>query len=250
MNSETSLDKRLQELAQRINGQICTQGVDDAVAKELGYLVNLLPEIDKAGSMRLLEATEIAVSAILTEKPNIALVKSIRKNVKRKTGFLNAPFWRVLRSGTPATQVILGLATLLFVLSVVSVVVVTEGDRFLTLTLPSQAQLFGIDVSLLILVALAGALGGMVSIMARIQDFAQKTNVDSSVLFFTGLFKPVVGMAFAMFVFAVIEGGVLPLAVILEKKRYFFMALAFVSGFSERFARDVVSKVEDRVGSP
>ena len=198
MNNETSFDKRLQELAQRINGQISTQGVDDAVAKELGYLVDLLSEIDKAGNVRFLEAVEIAVSAILTEKPNLTLVKSIRKSVKHRLRFQYAPFWRVLRSGTPATQVIMGLASLLFfILTVLYGVIVST--KFLDWELSDQAQLLGIEVSLLILVASAGALGGMVSIMVRIQDFAQKTTADSSVLFFTGLFKPVVGMVFAMF---------------------------------------------------
>jgi hypothetical protein len=66
-------------------------------------------------------------------------------------------------------------------------------------------------------------------------------------LFLTGFFKPVVGISFALFVFAVISSGLLPVAVNPEKSRYFFAALSFVAGFSERFARDVVVKTEATV---
>jgi len=112
-----------------------------------------------------------------------------------------------------------------------------------------QEKVLGLDSSLLILVGLAGALGSIVSIMVRIQDFGKAGDADQSVLFFTGFFKPVIGMSFALFVFAVLSAGILPITIEPEKSRYFFAALGFVSGFSERFASDVASRTEGVIKS-
>jgi len=110
-------------------------------------------------------------------------------------------------------------------------------------------EFLGISVSMLIGVAVAGALGSVVSIMVRLQDFASVKTKDPAVIFFTGFFKPIIGMSFAMFVFASINAGIVPLAVKADTAAasHFFLALGFLSGFSERFAQDVASKAEKSV---
>jgi hypothetical protein len=56
-------------------------------------------------------------------------------------------------------------------------------------------------------------------------------------------------MSFAMFVFACLNAGILPLSIKTDTPAagYFFLALAFVSGFSERFAQDIASRAEKAV---
>ena len=103
------------------------------------------------------------------------------------------------------------------------------------------------ESSLFVLVAIAGAVGSAVSIMVRIQDFMHLKNTDPSVLFFTGFFKPIIGTAFALFVFAILSSGLIPVTIDPAKARYFFAALAFVSGFSERFAKDVATRTEQTI---
>jgi hypothetical protein len=67
-------------------------------------------------------------------------------------------------------------------------------------------------------------------------------------LFFTGFFKPIIGTAFALFVFATLKAGLIPLAIDESVEGlYFFAALAFVSGFSERFAKDIAERAEQTV---
>ena len=110
-----------------------------------------------------------------------------------------------------------------------------------------QKVIFGIDVSILLWVGLAGALGSIVSIMVRLQDFTLLPNGDPSILFFTGFFKPVVGASFALFVFAALKAGLIPVTIESDKEMYFFMALSFVSGFSERFAKDIATKTEQKI---
>jgi hypothetical protein len=61
------------------------------------------------------------------------------------------------------------------------------------------------------------------------------------------MFKPVIGASFAMFVFSVLHAGLIPITIQDDKASYFFLALAFVSGFSERFARDIANNAERQV---
>jgi hypothetical protein len=60
---------------------------------------------------------------------------------------------------------------------------------------------------------------------------------------------PIIGMSFAMFVFACLNAGIFPLPLkwMAPAAGYFFLALAFVSGFSERFAQDIASRAESSI---
>jgi hypothetical protein len=96
-------------------------------------------------------------------------------------------------------------------------------------------------------VAIAGAVGSVVSIMIRIQDFESYKNSDPALLFFTGLFKPIIGTAFALFVYMTMNSGLIPITITTTNSQYFFMALGFVAGFSERFAKDIVTHTEEMI---
>lgn len=97
----------------------------------------------------------------------------------------------------------------------------------------------------------AGALGGIVSILMRIREFAAVNQWGDSksspaVLFFTGFFKPFIGMAFAVFVYAVLNTGIIQInSLIIESNNsfWFYFAVAFLAGFSERFAPDMAEKL-------
>jgi hypothetical protein len=81
--------------------------------------------------------------------------------------------------------------------------------------------------------------------MVRIQDFESLKNTDPTILFLIGLFKPIIGVVFALFVFAVLRSRLLPIEIVTTNEFYFFAALAFVSGFSERFAQDMITRAEE-----
>ena len=116
--------------------------------------------------------------------------------------------------------------------------------------IPHYQMIFGIKSSELGMVAFAGAIGGIVSIMVRIKDFSDRQDVDKTVLFFTGLFKPFVGAAFALFVLTVLRSGIIPVTINVGAGNYFFLAVSFVSGFSERFAKDIEKTAESQIVGP
>jgi uncharacterized membrane protein len=97
-----------------------------------------------------------------------------------------------------------------------------------------------------VLVAVAGAVGSVVSILVRIRDFTEIRILNPPALFWTGLFKPIIGAAFALFVFCAFGAGLIfvnPAA----NEGFLVLAFAFVAGFSERFAPDLVSSLERSV---
>jgi hypothetical protein len=103
-----------------------------------------------------------------------------------------------------------------------------------------------------LLIALVGGFGSIASILIRLHDFRDPPVRYRTNEFFVGAFKPVVGMGFAIFVTAAFISGLIPLRYnpvadsafgIENPGRQFLVSLAFLSGFSERWVRDVISRV-------
>ncbi len=93
------------------------------------------------------------------------------------------------------------------------------------------------------LVTLTGALGASVSLVLRIRDFSKLKEIDAEVLLYTAIFKPILGAAFSLFVFLALNAGIITINIAQGREKFLYGAAAFVAGFSERFAKDVISKV-------
>jgi hypothetical protein len=210
--------------------------LDPAIQRELAVLTNLLPLLSKADESILNAQAQIAADALLAEEPNIDLAKAVTKRLEERLKIRTGLFYSTIRQGSPAVRVVLGLGVLLYF--VLPLALATS--QFLS----KYDTVLGISIRMLGLVAFGGALGSIVSIMVRLHQFSSIRTPDPAILFFTGLFKPIVGTAFALFIFVVLSSGLLPVAIAPEKAHYFFAALSFVAGFSERFAQDVVSRTE------
>jgi hypothetical protein len=94
----------------------------------------------------------------------------------------------------------------------------------------------------------AGAIGAVVSVIQRITSgrFTLETDVGGYPFFLGGL-RPLIGGAFAMAIAFTFAGGLLhaPIAAneSTDSKRLAFLVLAFVAGFSERWAQDTLTSV-------
>jgi hypothetical protein len=210
--------------------------LDPAIKRELAALTNLLPLLAKADESILNAQAQISADALLAAEPNIDLAKAVTKRLAERLRARTSLFSSAIRQGSPAVRVVLGLGLLLYVGLPLSLATFPFLSRYDTV--------LGMDIRLLGLVAFSGGLGSIVSIMVRLHQFSTIHTPDPAILFFTGLFKPIVGTAFALFIFAILSSGLLPVTIQPEKAHYFFAALSFVAGFSERFAQDVVSKTE------
>jgi hypothetical protein len=90
-----------------------------------------------------------------------------------------------------------------------------------------------------------GAVGGVVSVMARITQ-RSTLNIDSAqghgVTALAGAFRPLIGAIFGLALFVFVTGGLVPIDVPADqwKANLFFASVAFLAGFSERWAQDTI----------
>lgn len=107
-------------------------------------------------------------------------------------------------------------------------------------------------IALLVLVAMAGSLGSVVSILTRIKEYENEKYTDTLLPVLIGAFKPLIGGVFGIFLFTLLCSGFLPLQIKNDDSRpinewYALFAIAFVAGFSERLVKDIISQTEKKV---
>ncbi|MFP2932293.1 hypothetical protein ACLESO_45490 [Pyxidicoccus sp. 3LG] len=182
-----------------------------------------------------MEALDLCLTALMAEQPNLSFAKNTRLRIASALADRLYPLrpLPILRSSSPATQVVLGLGLLLFccqgVFTFAHQVLTTEATTF-----------FGLPARTLLLVGLCGAVGGAVSLLMRLGDFEKMRGASRVSMLMQGFFKPLVGMYCAVFGFALMKSGVLPLQPATpESALYLHMSVCFLLGFSERLAQDL-----------
>jgi hypothetical protein len=102
---------------------------------------------------------------------------------------------------------------------------------------------------------LAGGAGALVSVMTRMTRGQLVLNYESGrrTIRLIGAMRPVIGALFGGALYLLLAGGLVTLAQTPEhdatKLLYFYTAIAFLAGFSERWAQDVVAGAETAVGA-
>ena len=101
----------------------------------------------------------------------------------------------------------------------------------------------------------AGGVGAVVSAMVRIstKGFELPQEMGRLRTSFAGAFRPVIGCIFAVLVFAFLASGLstsLGLPPDTQQRIYFVLVIGFLSGFSERFAKDILVKAEGTITGP
>lgn len=144
-------------------------------------------------------------------------------------------------------------------------------DSMLQNILASIDTGFAKTLSQILWVAAAGTLGSIVSILIRVigKSYDQEAYFDRLTPIFIGFFKPVIGASFGVLFLAFINSGVVSTPLIPDstkatssdatikesgtpetKAAFFLFAVAFVVGFSERLAKDTITKLEGGSSEP
>jgi hypothetical protein len=101
---------------------------------------------------------------------------------------------------------------------------------------------------------LGGATGATVSVMSRMSSGGLKLNPESGTktIRALGFMRPIIGAVFGAVVFAFLDGGIIDLFTPPqdETQLAFYAGLGFISGFSERFAQDVIAQVGPKTPQP
>ena len=101
--------------------------------------------------------------------------------------------------------------------------------------------------------ALAGALGAMVSVVARMNSnsFSVEYDVGRPTLRRLGAFRPLVGAVFGAVIYFVLASGLMYGDQQADQRSFpFYAVFAFIAGFSERFVRDTLDGVQGGSTAP
>jgi phage replication-related protein YjqB (UPF0714/DUF867 family) len=198
------------------------------------------------------------VECLLAEKPQLIFASEgrlrMQLDVYSNSGRFNS-FLAWISSGSPVGLVLVAL--------VASLVLWTVGLLLVRVLIHAgggtAADIFFMNGKALAVMVSAAFLGGVISIATRLQEFSRVRDLDPFAMFWTALLKPLIGVFLAMFILATLAGGIIsfgfldqdPLALkadasapIPKKTLYVLWVLAFLAGFSERFAWDFVDRAQ------
>ncbi|MEW6497142.1 MAG: hypothetical protein AB1589_32265 [Cyanobacteriota bacterium] len=274
-NDGLSLDKSVQEeLANLIN-------LLQSIEKRFIYnKIKGLKECD-ARQQQLeakLDYIQVALESLLQKQPSVCLSKKIRQNIQYSIHESDNSIrgsWKnlclnIIHLGSTPTKLIAGLVLALplymgiafssisalaylsnFVESTLTNNSTSSSNERTKKTIAMSPDYFSTLV-LLALVGSAGALGSVISILTRIEEYQNKEYEDSILPMVIGACKPLIGASFGILLFTLSCSTMSPLQISenanTENTRGFtFFSLAFIVGFSERFAKDIISRAESTV---
>jgi len=240
--SDSGFDSDFEEICGLIAQRFTRKG---ALDPEFCRFVGLLPDLKNVKDRALVREAKIIAGYLGRDDIEPPTAQRIINGLAHQL--------RPLR-GVPALHVTFGV--LLFFVSLLAIDVILSyfwQTAVVNFTDPTNANfypafsLFNVSPWLVIAIGTAGGLCSIVSILTRIQSFAMLAGTDRRLLWMIGAMRPVIGIAFALFLFAVFQGQILPFNFPEGPHANFeFVALAFIAGFSERLTRGVISTVEGR----
>ena len=214
----------------------------DALDPEFCRFVGLLPDLKKVKDRALVREAKIIAGYLCRDDIQAPIAQRVMGGLIERLRPL---------SGLPALHVIFGVI-LFFVALFVTDVTLSYFWQTADWSAARAAQypgfyIFNVSPWLVIAIGSAGGLGSIVSLLTRIPSFTVFTGTDRRLLWMIGAMRPVIGIAFALFIFAVLQAQILPFAFPQGPQANFeYLAFAFIAGFSERLSRGVMSTVEGR----
>jgi hypothetical protein len=202
--------------------------------RELMRWAALLPHVAPSQT-HLVEAADVAINLVVLRGPTRSWLE--RFELRR----LRRAVERNVQSRCPAFYLVRGLAVLTALAGPVVYGIWTAVD--------ADDKLFGLDSRHLGLVALAGVIGSVVSLLTRVPEFAEQRHVSRFVLEAIGFCKPLIGTAFALLAYCLLGANFIPLKPEPSAHAAFLAVLGFVAAFSERFIPDMIFRTEGRFGS-
>jgi hypothetical protein len=208
---------------------------DDKVASELSCLLILYILAQEYEINHYNDALRVCSAFLTSTPPHIKLARRLRKEISRHLKHKMLIRWLI--GGTPLGKVMMGLFALLYFVIPIST----------SLNISESSTIFSIPIGRLAGPIALGILGSIFSILIRISEFSVMDFPDPKVPLLTGLLKPLVGGISALFIVLVLESKILPITVPEAGANYFYLAISFVAGFSERLVTVVITRAEGTV---
>jgi hypothetical protein len=190
-----------------------------------------------------------------SQPPDAASRREILKEEEAKLRLTEREYRRTATRQAQLVYVAGALAGAVFLTALVLLVLWLISMRTQLAWLPrdtAKGTEASVSLSLLYLCAIAGGLGAIVSLVARINmnSVAVDYEAGRGVTFALGTLRPGLGAVFGIAFYAAIASGLLDLFKVPtgddQNQFYFFLVIAFLAGFSERWARDVLMDLDGR----
>jgi hypothetical protein len=241
MADDDDLPQRLERIATRLSEEAKTGGSLTVEQQQIASrLVNTLPYLSRLkGAQINVAQAEIALEALLAAPPAPHLAEGVVSELERRVDIFKS-VWKSVRAGrTVASYLLLGVTAHAVAASVVFVACALASPTWRIWNAPGSIAPW---------VFVGGSLGGVVSLLVRLHDFAilerWAPETDPRLLFYTGFLKPTVGIVFAFFVWTALKAEIFSLPAINQsaEPQLVAFALAFIAGFSERLAPDIANR--------
>ena len=232
------------------------EATDPEVQIEASRLITCVADVGSTVDASDVALIESGISALRAKNANIRVAKFVRNRleIKRRNQKSGLVPWLSRKLGDSAVYAMLiGVAcsALLWLVAFGAVVSISDLVSELTKTstiFPTR------EASPL---AFAAFVGGLVSILSRVDQFAKLYIFDPFLVFVNSLLKPLIGTVLAVTIYAILESKIIQINAIvfefeggLNEYRHMFWAFGFVAGFSERLAGDFIARAESVVGRP
>jgi len=246
----------VRSLLARIQGRLDTP-LDREVQIEIANLTRLLAGMPRETIAAHRVYLELAFDLLGSEQPNLLLVRSIRLQlaaINDRAAYGISHLIGYICGNTPLNAAISALLST-FVLAVVFLWAMMSGHRGMVREMAATSELFASlddgSVALLVIAIHAAFIGGIVSILARIQDFLSNPALSPLLIYISVIRKPFLAATFVVLVFAVLKAGLISfhgVDLAGPSAPYLAWAVGFLCGFSERFAQDFAVSASGRLG--
>ncbi|MCP4625767.1 MAG: hypothetical protein GY850_19955 [bacterium] len=202
---------------------------------------------------------EAAFELLAAEKPNLVLLQRLLSNLQvaeeRVEGGLTGLIIKFcgLR---PATAMLAGLVSIFGVLClallllVLGHTVLSRLEQVIDSIHPMVQLLDKLPTGHICIIVFSSFLGSVVSVVTRIGYLDQSSYRPLSI-YMNVLFRPLISLAFALFIYAVLQTGLISfLGLSLEGAKGIatLWVVGFLAGYSERFSKDFISETETKMG--
>lgn len=250
-------DKYIKSLLSRLDH--CIDGeLDPLMQEQISRFIGLLVSMPRKVVVDNHLIFELAFEVLGRKSPNTVLarrlwVELLRINNRSTFGMTSVVSY--LAGITPLSATISALTTAVL-LSFVLLGALLQGHQYLVnAALPVSvldAHGTGNNGTLVIIAVHSAMLGGIVSILSRMQKFVSLEDLSPTMIYISVLRKPFLAAAFVVLIFCVLQIGLVNVPGISfdgPNAPYVAWAVGFLCGFSERFAQDVINSASSQFGA-
>ncbi|MEM7022844.1 MAG: hypothetical protein AAF637_09640 [Pseudomonadota bacterium] len=200
---------------------------------------------------------EMVFDLLATDDPNLLLAAELRAQLVVSSE-RSTRLGRLIVGKVPVQSVVLGLLSTLLVLFV-AILLLDLSQAYLRKVgqdpsplHPLAQVLLHMPIEQIIILIVAAFMGAVVSVLSRLHSIRESSRTKPLLVYLTVATKPLVSIAFATFIYAIIGSGFIAVSSVSlsdPSVGYMVWSIGFLSGFSERFVKDFMGQA-DRIVAP